>query len=433
MTIDRELFRLAVPAFAALISEPVMILIDTAIVGQLGTSELAALAAASTILMTIVGLCVFLAFGTTASVSRSVGAGDVDRAVSLGLTGVWLAVGIGVALAATVVLSAGGLSTALASSPEVADLAAVYLRWAALSIPGMLIVFATTGALRGMLDVKTPLLVMVAATCLNAPLTWWFVHGLHLGMAGAAAGLVIAQWFAAAWLLMRLVARRSRHVDWRPQPSPIVVAIRGAVPLLVRSLTLRAALLLATWVAAGSGDAPLAAHQIITALVTLLAFALDALAIAAQALVGTNLGAGDVERARAVSRRAMWWGMIGGALIGAGVAMFAAWVVGLFTDSPTVIDVAIPALLVAAAVQPISGVVFALDGILIGAGDANYLAWAGVITLLAYAPAALLVAHLGASLAWLWVAYGVFQLARLVTLAWRERGTRWLVTGANIP
>jgi Na+-driven multidrug efflux pump len=165
--------------------------------------------------------------------------------------------------------------------------------------------------------------------------------------------------------------------------------------------------------------------------VTTLAFALDALAIAAQALTGRLLGAGDVTAARDTTRIMVRWGTGCGLVAAAALIVASPWLAWAFTDDPGVQAAAVPALVVAAAVQPVSGVVFVLDGVLIGAGDGPYLARAGLLTLAAYAPSALLVVLVGGGLAWLWVAYGVFMLARLLTLTIRARGSAWLVAGAS--
>lgn len=429
--VDRDLWKLAVPAFAALIAEPAMILIDTAIVGRLGTAELAALAAGSTVLMTIVGLCIFLAYGTTATVARRHGSGDTVGAVAEGISGLWLAALIGTVLAGATALGAPWLAEALSSSPAVADLATEYLRVGSLSIPAVLIVFASTGALRGVLDLRSPLIAMIAATTVNAPLTWWLVHELQWSMTGAALGLVLAQWGAAVWLVSRLLRRAGPTTAWRPHVGGILHAARAGTPLIVRTATLRAALLLATFIAASQGDDVLAGHQIVSAVVTFLAFALDALAIAAQTLIGNSLGAGDINRTRGITARTMRWGLVTGLLLAVGMVVSSPWLVTAFSGDSSVATVTVPALIVAAFIQPVSGVVFALDGILIGAGDAAYLAKAGVIVLMAYAPVAALVGLFDGGLVWLWGAYGIFQGARLATLWHRERTDTWLILGAS--
>lgn len=428
--VDREILSLAVPAFAALISEPLMLFADTAIIGHLGTVPLAGLAVASTILGTIIGLCIFLAYGSTAAVARHHGAGDDRGAMALGLSGVWLAVGLGLGLGALTALLARPLTSALSSSDRVGDQAHTYLLISCLGIPAMLIVLATTGALRGVLDMRTPLIVMIVANILNVILELTLVYGFGTGIAGAAGGTVIAQWIAAGWLTASVLRKaRTAGSPARPDVAEIIGSARQGIPLVIRTATLRASLLMATAVAATLGDAPLAAHQIAVAVVTLLAFALDAIAIAGQALTGRALGAGDSVRTRQLTRRMMGWGAASGCLATGILLIFHTLVPGLFSPDGSAQSVLVPVLVVVAVIQPLSGVVFVLDGVLIGAGDGAYLAKAGVLVLIAYAPLVLIVWQRDAGLTWLWLAYGGFIAARLVTLYARQRGDRWLVLG----
>lgn len=429
--VDRRILQVAVPAFFALVSEPLMLLADTAIIGHLGTPELGGLAAASTVLATVVGLCIFLAYGSTAAVARHHGAGEESAAFSLAISGLWLAAALGVVLGAIMAAASSPLSASLSSSARVAGLGQDYLVISALAVPAMLLVLAATGALRGTLDLRTPLLVTIAANILNVVLNVFFVYGLDRGIRGAATGTVLAQWFAAGWLTYVVVRRARRaHASTRPHLGEISAAARQGVPLLVRTLTLRAALVLATVVAASLGDVALAANQVAASVVTFLAFGLDAIAIAGQALTGRALGAGDAVRTRQLTDRMIGWGVGTGATAAVVLAIASPWVARLFSSDPHVQDAILPALLVIAVIQPISGVVFVLDGVLIGAGDGRYLARAGLVTLAAYVPLAVAVGWTDAGFTWLWVAYGGFMAARLVTLWRRQRGTAWLVLGA---
>jgi putative MATE family efflux protein len=427
---DRQIFRIAIPALFALVSEPLMVLADTAIVGHLGTTPLAGLAIAATVLNTLVGLCIFLAYGSTAAVARSHGAGAEREAHMIAVSGLWLAIAIGVALALLVAGGAGRLSTWLASSPAVADQADTYLTIPAAAIPAMLLGLAATGALRGELDLRTPLLVTVVANIVNIALNVLLVYGLDLGIAGSALGTTLAQWGAALWLsaIVVLRARRAGAIT-RPHPSAVLSAARDGVPLFARTVTLRIALLLPTILAARLGDAPLAAQQVAMAVVTFIAYGLDAIAIAGQTLTGRALGAGHAAEARGLSRRMMGWGVVTGVAAGTILAATSPLVALAFTGDAAVRQALLPALLVIAVIQPVSGVVFVLDGLLIGAGDGRYLAWAGVVTLAVYTPVAILMAPWGFT--WLWVAYAAFMLARLATLGLRERSDRWMVTGSS--
>lgn len=431
---DAEIARLAVPAFFALLAEPMFLLADTAIVGYLGTPELAGLAIAASVLQTVVGLAVFLAYGTTATVARHLGADDLPGALRSGVSGVWLGLGLGAV--ATLALAVGAESVIgwFGTSPAIEEHAVTYLRVSAFGLPAMLMVLATTGILRGLQDVRTPLVVAVVANLANIVLNVVLVYGVGLGVAGSALGTVIAQWGAAA-VLSGVVVRAARRHDssLRPAPGEILRTARTGVPLFVRTLTLRAALLLGVVVAATMPAASVAAHQITFSVVSTLAFGLDAIAIAGQAMTGRYLGAGDVAGARRVTRRMLQWGIWSGLVAAAGVAATSPWLAHAFSGDPAVRDVSVAALLVAALIQPVSGIVFVLDGVLIGAGDGRYLAYAGLLTLLAYAPLALLVWWAGAGLAWLWAAYGALMLARMVTLVLRQRSDAWLITGIRGP
>lgn len=426
---DRAVLAVAIPAFAALVAEPLMLLADTAIVGHLGTEPLAGLAIASTVLTTLVGLCIFLAYGSTATVSRRYGAGDQVGALTNGFHGVWLALQLGVLLMVVLWLAAPWVSGALASSLGVAEQSVTYLRMAAPAVPAMLTVLAATGALRGILDLRTPLTVMIAANALNVVVSLILVYGVDMGLRGAALGTTIAQWCAAGWLVRVLLSHaRADGASLRPRWVGILRAALDGAPLFARTVTLRAALLLATGVAATFGDAPLAAHQIVTTLVSLLTFMLDALAIAGQTLTGNALGSGDADRTRALVNRMIGWGIGSGVILGVALAAGYRLIPALFTSDSDVTGATAGALLVAAAIQPVSGIVFVLDGVLIGAGDGVYLAWAGLAVLIVYTPLALSAA-LG-NLVWLWLAYGAFMIARLLTLYFRQRGTAWMVLGA---
>ncbi|MCU1431018.1 MAG: efflux family protein [Actinotalea sp.] len=433
--LDRQITRLALPALGALVAEPLFVLVDSAVVGRLGTAPLAGLALASTVLTTVVGLCVFLAYATTAAVARTLGAGDHGRALRLGVDGMWLGLLLGVVLAVTLWTAAPTIVHLLGAPSSSAAHAEAYLRWSAPGLPGMLVVLGATGALRGMLDVRTPVLVAVGGAVLNAILSVVLVLGAGLGVAGAGLGTAISQ-VAMAVVLAVVVGRgaRAAGVTVLPTAAGLAVGVRSGTPLLVRTVSLRLAILLAAWVATGMGTVALAGHQVVMALWGLAAFALDALAIAAQALVGHALGSADLRTTRAVLRRTLEWGVAAGAVLGLLLGALGWWLGPLFSDDPAVHRAVALALVVVAVTLPMAGWVFVLDGVLIGAGDGRYLAWAGVVTLAVYAPAALAVrtwAEDGpAGLAWSWLAFaGVFMAARALTTGVRARGTRWMVTG----
>ena len=429
---DREIVALAVPAFGALVAEPLFVMADSAIVGHLGTAQLAGLGVASALLMTAVSVFVFLAYATTAAVARRVGAGDLRGAIRQGMDGIWLALLLGAVVVITVLPAAPALVKLFGASDTAAPYATTYLRISALGIPAMLIVLASTGVLRGLQDTRTPLFVAVGGFVANAGLNAVLVYGADLGIAGSAWGTVIAQFGMAAVYLFVVVRGARRHdASLRPDAAGIRACAQAGAPLLVRTLSLRSILMIATAVAARLGDADIAAHQIIMGLWSLLAFALDAIAIAGQAIIGRYLGAGDAQGARAACRRMVQWGIASGIILGVLVIAARPLFLPLFTSDSVVQDAALPALLLVGVSQPISGIVFVLDGVLMGAGDGPYLAWAMLLTLAAFAPVALLVPTLGGGLTALWAAMTLMMTVRMLTLWLRSRSGRWIVTGAT--
>jgi putative MATE family efflux protein len=438
--VDRDILRLAVPALGALVAEPLFLLADTAMVGHLGATPLAGLGLASAVLQTIIGLMVFLAYSTTPAVARRLGAGDERGAVSSGVDGLWLAFGLGVVLALAGWWATPWLVGVFGASAAVSAEASVYLSISMAGLPAMLVVFAATGLLRGLQDTRTPLWVAGVGFTVNIGLNALFIYGFGWGIAGSAIGTVIAQWGMVVVYLV-VVARHAARVGASPWPHHAGV-LRGAASggwLFLRTVSLRVALLLSTWSATALGPDELAAYQVAITLYFTLGFALDALAIAAQALVGRGLGAGDVDQVRAVLRRCLQWGVGAGAVLGA-LVIATAWVLpAVFTSSAEVAALLPPSLVVLGLSAPLGGLVFVLDGVLIGAGDARYLAWTGLVNLAAFVPLALGVVWWAdatgmpgaAALAWLTAAFAIGYLAaRAVTLSLRAHGSAWMVTGA---
>ncbi|GAA2084082.1 MATE family efflux transporter [Kitasatospora saccharophila] len=428
---DREILALAVPAFGALVAEPLFLMADSAIVGHLGTAQLAGLGVASAALTTVVGVFAFLAYATTAAVARRIGAGDRRAAVQQGVDGIWLALLLSAGLVLLTLLLAPQAARLLGASATAAPYAVTYLRISALGVPAMLLVLAATGVLRGFQDTRTPLLVAIGGFTANLLLNLGLVYGAGLGVAGSAWGTVIAQnAMAAVYVVVVVRGARREGATLRPDAAGIRASARAGGPLLVRTLSLRAVLLLATAVAAHLGDAEVAAHQITMTVWSFVAFALDAVAIAGQAIIGRYLGAGDLPGTRAATRRMVEWGLGAGVLFGLLMVLGRPLYVPLFSSDPAVQHQLSTALLLAALTQPVGGLVFVLDGVLMGAGDGRYLALAMLATLLVFVPAALAVPALGLGLAGLWWAMNLFMLARAAFLVGRVRTGHWMVTGA---
>ena len=462
-SLNRQVLSLALPALGALIAEPLFVLADSAMVGHLGAVSLAGLSLASSILTTTVGLFVFLAYATTATTARLFGAGRRTEGLRAGVDGMWLALLLGLGAGAFLGLTAPWLTEAMGAHGPVAQAAIAYLRASCPGLPGMFVVLAATGVLRGLLDTRTPFVVATGGAVLNIVVNAILLYGVGMGIAGSGAGTAIAQ-TAMALALAGPIARTARAagVGLLPHREGLRASLGSGAPLLIRSLSLRVAILATVWAATALGDVSLAAHQVVNALWTFAAFALDALAVAAQALIGTALGQAqrsdadsatsdtevdiaadtDTQSASATAgwsidellRRLLAWGAGTGVLIGVLMAAGAAWLPHVFTSDPGVITAATPTLLVAASALPLAGVVYLLDGVLMGAGDGRYLAWAGLLTLVPYVPLALLIGG-GAlpgvvgtvsGLVLLWIAFAwVFMAARGATTYLRARGTAW--------
>jgi putative MATE family efflux protein len=429
---DREILRLALPAFGALVAEPLYVLTDTAIVGHLGTTQLGALSAASAVLLTGYSICIFLAYGTTAAVARLVGAGEHRRAAHEAVQGIWLALLLGVALAVVGAFLGRRALQLFGNDNAVRDAAWIYLRASLPGIPATLVMLAGVGYLRGLQQTIKPLIVAIATAVLNLVLEVVWVYGLDGGLAASAAATVVAQWIGAAIYLRWVAVAVAEHgVRLVPDLATIRGLARVGGHLFVRTLSLRAAFVLITIAAAHIGTIELAAHEIAFQIMFLLALALDSVAIAGQAIVGRLLGAGDATRAYQASRRMVGWAMVVGTAMTVVVLALRIPLTHLFSDDATVRALAAFVLLHVAFMQPMNGALFALDGILIGAGDQRYLAYTMPVATLVLATAVTVEWHNGAGLGWLWFALELFMAARLTALVLRFRSENWRVVGAT--
>ena len=425
---DREILALALPALGALAAEPLYVLADTAIVGHLGTRPLAALALAATLLTAVVSLCNFLAYATTAQVARLRGAGERERAGALAAQGLWLALGIGVGLGVLCAALAGPLMLVLGGTGDAADAAARYVRIAAIGLPGALVALAGSGFLRGVGDLRTPLVILVAANVANVALELVLVYGLDLGLDGSAAGTVVAQLGMGAtfaWVLLRVPA-----AGRRPDLAALRRLARMGSDLVVRTGALLGAFTVASAVLARDGEAPLAAHQIAFQLFLFLALVLDAIAIAGQVITGRLLGAGDADEARGAARRMVQLSAAVGVLMAVVIGLLHAVLPRAFTSDPAVLHQAETLWPLFALLLIPGALVFALDGLLIGAGDTRYIARAMVLAFAAFAPVALASLAFSWGVVGVWAAIHVLMAVRLATMALRLRSGRWLVLGA---
>ncbi|MCY4194798.1 MAG: MATE family efflux transporter [bacterium] len=428
---DREIARLAVPALGALVAEPLYTLADTAVVGHLGTPHLGGLAVASQVLLGALSLFIFLAYGTTAAVSRLIGAGDHRRAAQQAVQGLWLAVAVGAALAAAAFALADPLLRVLGANGDVLAQGRIYLRVSVFGLPGMLITLAGVGYLRGLQDTLRPLKVAVVTAGLNLVLELALIYGLGFGIGASALSTVIVQWLAAGayvWWIRKAVA--AHGVSMAPDRSMIARLAVVGLDLFLRTAALRASFTVSVAVAARLGDVELAAHEVVYQLMFFLALILDAVAIAGQAMIGRLLGAGELQRARAAGRRMIEWGLATGSAATVMLLVARPWLPLVFSNDEAVLSLVGFLMLHLALLQPVNGVVFALDGVLIGAGDMRFLAAAMTGAAAVFIPLAVWVMAADAGIGWLWGAMWALMAARLIPLLWRFAGARWLVAGA---
>jgi len=424
---DREILRLALPALGALAAEPLYVLVDTAVVGHLGRSQLAALGVAST-LFSALAMFNFLQYGTTAQTARAVGAGEDETAARLGGQTLWLSLAFGVALAGLIAALAEPIVHVVGARGQTAEYAVTYVRIVAIGVPSAFLTLGGQGFLRGVSDLRTPLIFVLGGNAANVILEVWFVYGLHWGIRGSAWGTAIAQTgmgLGIAWAILRRIGRR--NAVFRLALARRLLAIGKHI--FVRTAALMSSFVLAGAVIARSGDAALAAHQIAFQLWILLALVLDAVAIAGQIIVGRELGAARPEDAYAASARMIELSVGLGAVFTVLLFAFQDVLPRAFTSDAEVLAQCALVWPLFALMQPLNGAVFALDGILIGASDGAYLAASMVTAFVCCATVLVVCLNRGWGIQGVWSALVVLIAVRLVTLGLRFRRRRWLVTG----
>jgi putative MATE family efflux protein len=425
----RRIAALALPALVVLAAEPLYVLVDTAVVGHLGRVPLAAIAVGGTVMSVGAWLGTVMAYGTTGRAARRFGAGDRPAAVAEGVQASWLALVGGLLCALLMQPIAGPVASALAGNAEVADAAAGWLRIAAFGAPGLLLAAAGNGWLRGVQNTRRPLAYVLGPNLLSAVLCPVLVYPAGLGLTGSAVANVVAQTISGGLFLSALVAER---VSLRPAPAVMVRHLVLGRDLLIRGVAFQACWLSATAVAARFGVAAVGAHQIALQLWFFCALALDAVAIAAQSLVGAALGGGDDALARDVARRVTVAGGVSGVILAVLAAVGADVVPTWFTGDPAVHAQAAVVWPWFTGLLPLAGVVYALDGVLIGAGDVRYLRDLTLAAALGgFLPAIWAAYVLDLGLGGVWAGLGAFTVVRLVTLLWRLRSRRWAVVGAT--
>lgn len=425
----RRVLGLAVPALGVLAAEPLYVLVDTAVVGHLGAVPLAALALGGTLFTVVSRQLTFLSYGTTARAARLHGAGRRADAVSEGVQATWLAAGVGVVLLLLAQVLAGPVARLMAGPGPVAEAAASWLRIALFGAPMVLVTLAGHGWMRGVQDTVRPLRYVLAGNGVSLVLCPVLVYPAGWGLEGSAVANVAGQAVAAALFLRALAAER---VALRPEVSTMRAQLGLGSDLILRTLAFQACFVSAAAVAARTGAETAAAHQVVWELWLFLSLVLDSLAIAAQSLVGAALGRESARQAKGVARQISWYGLGFGIVLGVVFAGLSGVLPLAFTSDPGVLGAVATAWWFFVALQPIAGVVFALDGVFLGAGDAAYLRTATMLSAaLGYLPMIWLSLAYGWGLAGIWTGLSLFMVGRLVTLLLRARSGRWAVVGAT--
>jgi putative MATE family efflux protein len=430
---SRRIAALAFPALGVLAAEPLYLLFDLAVVGRLGALTLAGLAIGALVMGVLSSQLTFLSYGTTARAARFYGAGDRTAAVGEGVQATWLALGIGLTIVAAVQLTAVPLVSALAAGGDIAAAALPWVRIASLAVPAILVAAAGNGWMRGVQDTMRPLRYVVVGFAVAAVLCPTLVYGWFgapaMGLAGSAVANVIGQWLAAALFFRALFVEQ---VPLRLHPAVLRAQLVMGRDLVVRTMAFQACFISAGAVAARFGAAAVAAHQVVLQLWSFLALVLDSLAIAAQSLVGAALGAGELAHAKSVAWRVTLFSTVAGAVLAAAFALGSSVLPAVFTDDRSVLDqIAVPWWFLVAQL-PVAGVVFALDGVLLGAGDARFMRTATLVSaLVGFLPLIWLSLAFGWGLLGIWSGLSTFMVLRLVFVGWRALSGRWLVPGTR--
>ena len=424
---DKVILALAVPALGALAADPLVSLVDTAFVGRLGASSLGALAIASAVFAVAFSVFNFLAYGTTPLVSRAWGAGRKEDAGRLAFDALVVGLLLGLVSAAVLAIAAKPILQGLGAADGVLTEALTYLRIRLLALPAVLLITVGHGVFRGFQDTRTPLIVTIGLNVVNLVFDPVLIFGFDLGIAGAAWATVLAQWVGALWFLALLLGFR-RHalgIRWRlPSRTSLRPLLGAGRALVLRTASLLAAITLATAVAARLGTVAVAAHQVAIQLWIFLALVVDALAIAAQAMVANELDR-DPAKTRQIAERLLGMGLLVGLALAVVMAIAAPWLPGVFTDDALVVAGVSSVYPFIIGMQPLNAVVFVWDGIVIGATRFAFLAGSTLAAAMGAAVILVAVKPLGWGLPGVWWAMVALMAIRALSLVWWHLNGPW--------
>ncbi|WP_165164071.1 MATE family efflux transporter [Corynebacterium qintianiae] len=428
----RRVLGLALPALGVLAANPLYLLLDTAVVGRLGTAELAALAAGTAVQSTVTVQLTFLSYGTTARAARLFGAGKRGDAVAEGVQATWVAVAVGLLLAAVIWIFAEPVALFLTNNAATAAASATWMHVAAISIPLTLIIMAGNGWLRGVQNTRLPFFLTLCGLVPGAVLLPSLVN--RFGLVGSAWANVLGIGITAALFLVALAREHRRHRgSWAPRWGVIRSQLGMGRDLILRSMSFQISMLAAAAVAGRFGVAALAAHQILLQLWNFLTLVLDSLAIAAQTLTGSALGRGEVSQARRVGELATRYCLMFAGVLALVFAVAGPFIWSIFTRDGAVLgQLSVPWWMLVAMIV-LGGVVFALDGALLGAGDVAFLRTLTIASVLGvFFPVTLMAQTFGWGLPGVWAGLTASIVIRLAGVVVRFRSMKWAVTGGAV-
>ncbi|MBD2102937.1 MATE family efflux transporter [Leptolyngbya sp. FACHB-261] len=435
---DREIVALALPALGTLAIDPLLSMVDTAMVGRLGTLQLGALAVATVVFAVMFVGFNFLSYSTTAQVARYYGAEVPDKVGIYTVQALYLALGLGILLAGLGWWFAPQIAQVMGVQPNNFDYFLAYFRWRVLAAPAFMLLMVGHGFYRGIQNLRVPLWVVLAVNLINGGLDYLLIYPLHQGIAGAAIATLIAQVVGALAFVGLMFGGATGHLyhlrsalNVRWQQMRELVRVSG--DLFFRSAAIQVSFVVASASAAHMGAVTVAAHQVGMELWVFLAMVVDAIAIAGQSLIGRYLGAGEPQRAYKVGLRMTQWGIALGFVLMGVFWLLRDLLPHLFTSDPRVLHTIASIFLFVVCFQPINSLVFVLDGILIGAGDTRFLRRAATAGALAYIPLALAALTWGWGLPGVWFGLALMMLIRLLTNWLRFQGQKWVVTGEAVP
>jgi MATE family multidrug resistance protein len=431
----KDILHLAVPAMLALASQPLLSIGDTAMIGRLGVEPLAARAVGAAIIGGIYWIFTFLSFGTTTLVGYHHGAQDFRACGETYLHALFLALLGGMAVACAGLLFATSLYSAMGAEANVIEEGVPYFRIYIASAPFTFIFFGSVGFFRGIQNTRTPMMIAFIVSGIHLLLDYGLIYGNfgfpRLGIRGAGIAAWVGQLVGAAVCMGIFFFSRSmvayRAIKWRVSLIRLRPLFRIGSDLAIRTGALRGSLVFATSCTARMGASVLSAHEIAFQLMLLCSDVIDGLAVAGQALVAKYLGAGQKETAMAMGKTLIVCGAVAGLIFGVAFLGGQDAIVSFFTNSPEVkLLLAAGVILLVAVFQPLNGMVFVLDGLLIGARDTRFLMWAMLVGALGiFVPISWMSLHWGWSLMGIWTGVAALMSWRLVTLLYRFFSRKW--------